>query len=302
MDVRTILNNIGYLDLKDFGREWRAKPLYRDSDNSSVLSVNKITGKWYDFSARRGGGLNELIQMTLNLPANANIDAYLAGQTFTHEPLVHQFDLETVFQFDKKLLFKLQPDHSYWTNRKISELTVKIFQGGVTYNGKMSYRYVFPIFDERDNIIGFSGRMLKENPDFSKWKHIGSKTNWIYPFKWNAHEISALKEVILLESIGDMLSLWDKGVKNTLVLFGVTMSSKIIQTLIKMDVRKIHICLNNDSNKQSVGNKAAYEIQNQLRSFFDPNQIQIALPESKDFGEMNLSQIDLWKHHYRIKN
>jgi hypothetical protein len=66
-EVRDILLKIGYSDLRDFGKQWRMAPLYRSSDNNTSLAVNKLTGQWYDFSARMGGSIQKLIQLTLNL-------------------------------------------------------------------------------------------------------------------------------------------------------------------------------------------------------------------------------------------
>ena len=43
------------------------------------------------------------------------------------------------------------------------------------------------------------------------------------------------KELILIESIGDMLSLWSAGIKNTLVIFGLNLSPSLIGALIKID-------------------------------------------------------------------
>ena len=65
-------------------------------------------------------------------------------------------------------------------------------------------------------------------------------------FKYNQNHIKESKKVFLVESIGDMLSLWEAGIKNTLVLFGLNVSSKIKQILIMLNLEKIYICLNND--------------------------------------------------------
>ena len=42
-NLREILESLGYT-LFDFGREYRARPLYRDSDNNTVLKINKKSG------------------------------------------------------------------------------------------------------------------------------------------------------------------------------------------------------------------------------------------------------------------
>ena len=49
-------------------------------------------------------------------------------------------------------------------------------------DGKMKDRYVFPIFDKMDRLIGAAGRDVT-NFSSIKWKLIGEKSLWVYPFK-----------------------------------------------------------------------------------------------------------------------
>lgn len=301
MDILEVLNKIGYDNLQDFGKEYRARPLYRSSDNRTSLCINKLSGEWYDFGARTGGHLSDLVQKTLQLPTQEAAKEFL-GDTTIVSVRKDKYELTSIKTFDKELLIKLQKDHSYWINRGISAHVISQFHGGIAFKGRMAYRYVFPIFDDKENLIGFSGRMLNDNPEFPKWKHIGSKSNWCYPLKWNADIIMSTKEVILLESIGDMLSLWEMGIKNTLVTFGVDISTKIIQFLLKVDIERIFIAFNNDEQNNFVGNEAAEEVRLKLLSFFDSSQLVVAIPTEKDFGEMKEEQINKWKQTYLKKN
>ncbi len=43
VNIHQILTSMGY-SLKDFGREYRTKPIYRDSDNDTVLRIYKDSG------------------------------------------------------------------------------------------------------------------------------------------------------------------------------------------------------------------------------------------------------------------
>ena len=60
ISVYEILTELGY-QLKDYGKEFRAKPLYRDSDNDTVLRIYKDTGKWFDFKQNISGDINSLV-------------------------------------------------------------------------------------------------------------------------------------------------------------------------------------------------------------------------------------------------
>ena len=80
----------------------------------------------------------------------------------------------------------------------------------------MYQRIVFPIYNENNQIHGFAGRDVSPSSkaDRPKWKHVGKKTKWIYPYFINTKIFNdSVKErgsVILVESIGDMLALFEK--------------------------------------------------------------------------------------------
>lgn len=303
MDVLEILHKIGYTDVKETSSQYTTRPLYRDSDNNTALAINKKTGEWYDFVQRRGGSLYKLIALTIGLKSEAEVKKFLESDGLDVEVKIQdRYELSDVKNFDKELLLKLKKDHLYWVKRGVSEETVKYFEGGVTFNGRMCNRYVFPILNTNDDLIGFSGRLLDNNPKFPKWKHLGTKSTWCYPFKWNQDILAEKREVILVESIGDMLALWDAGIKNSLVTFGVYVSSRIAELLLRLDMQKIIIAFNNDSDNNFVGNESAEEARKYLLKHFDSDQVVVAIPDYKDFGEMNQEQINLWKNQLTTRS
>lgn len=295
VNVYQILTDLGY-KLKDFGKEYRAKPLYRESDNDTVLKIYKDSGHWFDFKENISGDFASLVGMTLKLQDADQAKEWLKNKNFvfhkqepSNKPL-----LKSVKFFDINLLSKLENNHEYWINRNIRKEELLQFKGGVATSGKMKNRYVFPIFDIKSNIIGFSGRDIT-NKSKIKWKHIGEKNEFLYPLFLNDQNIKEKKEIILVESIGDMLSLWQAGVKTAIVTFGVSLSLAILNYALKSDIKKIYISLNNDKNNNKVGNIASDKIYSRLSRYFDKNQIEIALPQKKDFGEMSIKEINEWK-------
>ena len=179
------------------------------------------------------------------------------------------------------------------------------FEGGIddgVERGKMMNRYVFPIFSTEKEIQGFSGRDLKYTnktlpKQRPKWKHLGSASKWVYPTFLNNDIIKKDGEVILVEGIGDILSLWDGGVKNVLVVFGVGTSRSIFNYLIKINPKKIMISLDDDSGGSFAGNKASKKLEKRLLKYFDSYKIIIHPPNKKDFGEMTKEDILKWKNH-----
>lgn len=302
IDVKTILQNIGYQNLKDFGGWYRTRPLYRASDNDTVLAINKTNGYWYDYKLCRGGNLSELVQVTLELKDKNEADKYLA-EKFSYVPLrkvQEKTIIEQVKYYDPSMLDKLVRDHSYWEKRGVTKETMFQFHGGIASMGMMKNRYVFPIYTQNRKIIGFTGRSLSFNnsSEFIKWKHIGSKKDWVYPSFLNKDNVQSSKRVFLIESIGDMLALWQAGYKNIIVTFGLFISPKIIKFLLENNVQEVVVAFNNDSFTNSAGNQAAEKAKTRLLSFFDENQIKIKFPTKKDFGEMSKNEIDLYMKEF----
>lgn len=292
--VKDILIQLGY-KLKDYGRQYSTTPLYRNSDNPTALTINKETGEFYDFVEGFGGPFEVLIEKTLGTPITPEIKNKLKNN-LSLELRKKDIDLPVTKTFDKTQLFKLKKDHTYWNKRGISNCILEKFEGGVAVDGKMMNRYVFPIFNEKKDLVGFSGRYLWENNYIPRWKHVGAKSSWTYPLFFSSEYIIKQKSVILVESIGDFLALSQCQTNNVLITFGVVISTKIIEALLKLNVNHIYISFNNDSNKNSVGNKAALEAEQKLLNYFDQNQVKIALPiDKKDFSEMSSEEIQSWK-------
>jgi hypothetical protein len=294
-NIHQILTNLGY-SLKDFGREYRTKPIYRDSDNDTVLRIYKDTGFWVDFKENVSGDFTSLIKKSLKLENNEQAKVWLKEKKFTFlDQVTKQPQVSDKKTFDKDLLLKLKKDHQYWIDRNVSAETIEAFQGGLASLGKMKNRYVFPIFNSKTDIIGFSGRDIT-NESKIKWKHLGDKSSWCYPTFLNIENLKSEKQVFLIESIGDCLALWDAGIKNTIVTFGLDVSISILNLLLKLDPDKINISFNNDSQKNNAGNQAADKALNKLSRYFDRKQLNIRLPTKKDFGEMCVNEIIEWKN------
>lgn len=302
--VRQVLQDLGYT-LLDRGREYRTKPLYRDSDNDNVLRIWKNSGQWVDFKENVSGSLEDLIRLTLKLKSIDEAKQWVISRGIDASSIEEDRPKALVSQptiFDPEILIKLRKDDSYWEKRGISSSTLAPFKGGVATTGKMFNRYVFPIFNSENLLIGFSGRdvsslTLDGRP---KWKHLGDKKEWVYPAQINSKELKSKKEVILVESIGDMLALMENGISNVLVSFGLHLSNKMLYTLIALNPSKIIVAFNNDGSEDGAGNSAAEGVKAKLSSYFDYNQVVIKLPSTaKDFGEMHLKNQSLVREWYK---
>ena len=293
--VRDILVSIGYSP-KDSGSGYSCRPLYRDSDSDTVMSVDKKTGLWYDFKDCIGGNLSQLVEITLKV-SSAEAFKILNDKNFSTQAEAQESESLIVEPktWDESVLLRLKKDNCYWNQRGIPDHVLTQFRGGVATSGRLAWRYVFPIFDELGRIIGFTGRDLFKKSDRVKWKILGHKKQFCYPFHLNQQILIDEQEVILIESIGDGLSLASAQIKNFLVLFGLALNPTIIKALIKVNPKRIIIAVNDDSQTGFAGNKAALKIRKELLNYFDPESIIEHLPTKNDFNEMTPEEILTWK-------
>ncbi len=295
-DIKQILLNLGFSNISDLGKEYRARPIYRDSDNSTVLSVKKDTGYFVDYARGLSGPLEKLVELCLGCSSGdakkwlESDQGFIVKKRHVYDIPAKKYKTLSPNAFDDVIR-----DNSYWLNRGISEETISVFDGGVFEKGRMKNRYTFPIYDSNKKLIGVSGRYIyniKEGSRVPKWKHIGEKSKWQHPAYFNSGVLKQKDFVIVVESIGDMLSLWDAGYKNVLVSFGLDLSFALINSIIKYDIDKIVLAFNNDENL--AGNNASQKCYKKLLKFFDEEQVQVCLPTKNDFGEMTDGEIKLW--------
>lgn len=294
MDVLEILKKIGYTYTDD-GEYVRMSPLYRQSDNATSLQVHKVEGNFKDWGTDDSGSFALLVKKTLNV-SFAEAYKIIEGDSpsIESEPSerVESFKSSVIETFSMKSVGTLLPHHKVYLDKKISLETIELFKGGVSMGGFMRNRYTFPIFDDRGNIIGFSGRALMDRMK-PKWKNKGKTRNWVYPIFLNKEEIQRTKSVRLVESIGDMLALWEVGIRNVLVLFGVKISKALIAELISLNPETIYVSLNNEPDNNNIGNNAAEKITEKLSCIFD--KVSVELPLHGDFSDMLVSgEMEEW--------
>jgi 5S rRNA maturation endonuclease (ribonuclease M5) len=265
-----------------------------------VLKINKENGRFVDFARNITGSFEDLIKLSLNLSSTEEAKKYISEnsqaqrgeQTRYIKPKIKEARI-----LSQDFLKNIKKDNSYWNSRGVSDETLELLEGGVCESGRMKNRYVFPVFNSQRKLVGVSGRYIydiKEGAKTVKWKHLGDKYSWSYPLQTNIKILKNLKKVILVESIGDMLSLFDASIKNVIVLFGVKMSTAILNTLLRLDAEEVIIALNDDGDKSKAGNLASKQVRSKLLKFFDTHQIKVAFPTKNDFGEMSKEEIHEW--------
>jgi hypothetical protein len=308
MDYKEVLENLGYR-LKDHGSYWRTNAVYRSGDNTTALQIYKDTGVWKDYVEDSVFmPFEALLQKTLNTKDPNVVKHYLkddkgagAGRRIKQKNL-----LKEEKTYPSKALSRLLPHHDFYLKKGVSRETLEDFQCGLAMSGKMYQRVIFPVFRKDGRIHGFSGRKVTED-ERPKWLHMGKASGWFFPY----YNIDKVKEAIeekeavhIVESIGDCLSLYDNGVKNVLVSFGLSISPRFISRLALLPLKKIFISFNNDSfSSQNRGFEGAIKSIFKLVNSIDFESIYFAPPKENDFGEMNQEQIDKYiESCYNLKH
>lgn len=296
-NIHDVLLALG-LDLKDRGKEWRCRPPYRSSSNDMSLSILKESGNFSDFGIGARGTLKDLIKLILHLETKEDVENYLKNLKYEEDDTpLKKPALKMPNIFSSHELDNLLPHYSFFNKRGISDETLRLFGGGLAGEGQMLRRYVFPIWDEqRKNVLGFAGRDMTGRA-LAKWKLLGQKRFWTYPLFLNADVIQATRELVIVESIGDMLALYEAGVKQVVVLFGIELPHywALFNRIVSLNPRVIIIGLNNDVDSAvNNGQRGAIKIQKSLSKVFDPRQIIISPPASNDFGAMSKKENLNW--------
>lgn len=299
---KQILEELGY-KLIDCGNHWRTSAIYRDGNNATAVQIYKDTGVWTDYVAESGHKpLKHLIQLTLK-GNKQKLNSVL--KSLESEPdSLKEYKPNTLIEMEKiyedSILEKLFPNYNFYNKKNISDKTQTLFKVGLAGSGNMYRRMVFPVYNEHSQIIGFSGRKVDDG-NLAKWKHIGKKNNWIYPaYIPNKETVDELidksKEVYLVESIGDAMSLFDQGIKNVLVIFGLSVSASIISYLSGKEINNIIIAGNNDFNSDiNRGLLASIKNYLKLSNYFDLDLLSIKVPPKgfNDLGDAHQSDEDL---------
>lgn len=149
---------------------------------------------------------------------------------------------------------------SYLLNKKKYKKEEITEAGLSTYkNGRMADffvgRIIFPLFDHRDNIIGFSGRVLVKDSTAnwqSESKYVNTRETIVYHkgdvfFGLNIAKETIKKEntAIIMEGEFDVISSFQEGIVNAIAVKGTALTENQVN-LIARYAQKIALCFDQD--------------------------------------------------------
>ena len=115
-------------------------------------------------------------------------------------------------------------------------------------------RLIFPLYDHRGNVIGFSGRVLTPTNDGSKY--INTRETLVYHkgsvfFGLNSSKETIKKEnlAIIMEGEFDVIAAFQEGITNTVAIKGTALTDEQVSLLARF-TSNIAMCLDSDSAGQ----------------------------------------------------
>jgi|TARA_R110000824_G_scaffold14840_5_gene62817 hypothetical protein len=299
------LISLGYR-LDDRGAYWQTNALFRNGNSRTAVQIYKDSGVWRDYVTNTPYlKLEVLIAKTLGTEDPKVLAQYLKqadieGLGIAHNK-VEKIEMEKIYE--RKTLDKLLPHYDFYLKKGISRAVLENLRGGLATAGQLYQRFVFPIYNKNLDIHGFSGRDMMDKDSRPKWKHLGRKSAWLYPLYLPAPEGGLIRQhveeadsIMLVESIGDLLSCHQEDIYNAVVSFGLDISPTLICEMVEINPSRIIISFNNDADKElNRGLEAAIKNYLKLLNHFDPHKLEICLPVKNDFGDMGPSDFAEWR-------
>lgn len=146
-----------------------------------------------------------------------------------------------------------------------------LIEAGLSFprNGQMMdffvNRLMFPLFDHRGNIIGFSGRIMSQGQQISKY--VNTKETLTYRkgevfFGLNVAKDEIKKEnwAIIMEGEFDVISSFQAGIKNAIAVKGTALTQSQAQ-LISRFSQKVSLCFDQDNAGQEATKRSLSALQ-----------------------------------------
>lgn len=197
-------SNIDLEELKDF-----SQPI-KDKESEMIFELNSQA--------------NDIFKTTLFSNLGQEALKYLKSRNIDIEE-IKKFEIG--FSSDKTNLVQKLLDKSY-SSLDIEKANLGIITDTYTKD-YFSNRIIFPIKDENNRVIGFSGRSFTKDNDP---KYLNTKENKVFKKSHLAYNISSalkisrtLKKIIVLEGFMDVISLSRIDINNTIALMGTSLSN-----------------------------------------------------------------------------
>lgn len=235
-NVFTFLMNYEHIDFRETLRYLGEKV----GVNVSGIQIKQKSNKFdklyeaYRFSVK-------YFQNNLSSSYGKMAKSYLAGRGITEE---------VIKEFEIGLSLDSRDDLTKLLQKKEYDLAT-LNRIGLSSDDHDIYndRIMFPLYDVSGNVVGFSGRIYKDNGQNkylnTKETDIFKKGEMLYHYHIAREECRLKKSVIVMEGFMDVIRASTIGIKNTVALMGTALTKEQI-ALLKRLSNNIILCLDGD--------------------------------------------------------
>jgi len=178
------------------------------------------------------------------------------------------------------------------------ELAGLIIKGNKGYYDRFRGRIMFPLFDLRGRIVGFSGRVLEKEAKEAKYINspetlLYRKSAVLYGLEITKDAIKKANRAIVVEGEFDLISSYQAGVKNVVAIKGSALTQEQIE-LIKRFAENASLALDSDMAGEAASRRGI-----ELAEKAGLNLRVIKLKFGKDPDECSQKSARLWKESVR---
>ncbi len=207
------------------------------SKKETIYALNHLAAEFYHYLLTKHTLGKPALKYVLDREISpATVNTYMLGFSPRGASLVTYLHKKKKYSLDD--IF----DAGLATRR--GQSAVDFFQG----------RLMFPLYDHRNNIIGFSGRVLDPNEKISKY--INTRETLVYHkgltfFGLNSAKESIKKEntAILMEGEFDVISSFQEGITNAVAVKGTALTESQVALLARF-CKKVQLCFDTDNAGQ----------------------------------------------------
>ncbi len=205
------------------------------SEKEKLFAINNLALKFYHY-------------ILTEHPAGKVALAYLLTKRKINKGIIETFELGFSPNTGSALSDYLTKKKGY-QDKDLLMAGVSFERGSKLYDFFRG-RIIFPLFDHRGNVTGFSGRALS---DESQPKYLNTKETLVYHkgsmfFGLNGakDEIKQKQDAIIVEGEFDAISLFMEGIKNVVAIKGTALTENQVNLLARF-TPKVTLCLDQDN-------------------------------------------------------
>jgi DNA primase len=205
------------------------------SEKEKIFAVNNAALKFYHY-------------ILTELPAGKEALSYLLQKRKINKGIIDTFQLGFAPSGGTALSNYLVKKKNY-KNRDLLSAGVAFERGNQCYDFFRG-RIIFPLFDHRGNVTGFSGRALNEvdQPKYLNTKEtaVYHKGSMFFGLNTAKDEIKQKQDAIIVEGEFDAISLFMEGIKNAVAIKGTALTENQVALLARF-TPKVTLCLDQDN-------------------------------------------------------